>query len=86
MRQLIIASSTFGSLVVFALVVDLFDAAFMFLLFGVLPGHDKQLSANQMLSIYSGATVLIVGYSLRNHFATAAKFISLNFPRRSSAS
>jgi hypothetical protein len=86
MRQLTIVLSLIGSFVVYALVVNLFDALFMFLLFGVLPGRSEQLSANQMLTIYGGATALIVAYALRGRFAVAAKFISLNLPRRSSAS
>lgn len=86
MRQLTVAVSLTGSFIIYALVVNLFDALFMFLLFGVLPGRTEQLSANHMLTIYCGATLLIVTYALRGRFVVAAKYVSLNLPRRSSAS
>lgn len=65
MRQTAIATSLLGSFVLFALTINLFDTLVMFLLFGILPGQDTPVSANQMLAIYAGATVIVVTYALR---------------------
>ena len=70
MRQVIIGLSLLVSFVIFALTVQLFDVLVMFLLFGILPGQARPLSANQMLAIYGGATVLVAGYALRGHIAS----------------
>jgi hypothetical protein len=58
-RKLIISTCLVGSFVIFAAVINLYDAMFMFLLFGILPGRDEQLSANQMLVLYSTAGILL---------------------------
>jgi hypothetical protein len=59
MRKLIISTCLAGSFFIFAAVINLYDALFMFLLFGILPGRDEQLSANQMLVLYGAAGILL---------------------------
>lgn len=73
MRQIIITTSLIGSLAIFALTIDLFEHVVMFALFGFIPGRSEPLSANQMLAIYSFATLCATSYQLRAHLAVNAK-------------
>lgn len=77
MRQTVIVISLLGSLMLFAMTINLFDTLVMFLLFGILPGQDTPVSANQMLTIYSGATVVVVAYALRGSVALILRAIRL---------
>lgn len=78
MRQAIIWLNVIGMFIMFALTIDLFDALVMFLLFGILPGREEPLSANQMLSIYAAATLFVCGYAMRS---TVQSLLRLS-PRR----
>ena len=75
MRQTLIIASLVGSTVIFALVIDLFDTLFMFLLFGILPGQGQRLSANEMLTIYGGAAAAVLIYGLRARLSALVGFV-----------
>jgi hypothetical protein len=69
MRRLVIIASLVGSLTVFALSIDLFDALFMFIFFGVIPGRVEPLPAFEMLMVYSIAGLIVVTFALRGWIA-----------------
>ena len=70
MRQLIIASSLIGSFLIFSMVVNLLVTLVMFLLFGILPGRPEPVSANNMLAIYTAATIVVAGYAFRSNISS----------------
>lgn len=65
MKNTLTIINLFGSFIIFALVTDLFDHAFMFLLFGFIPGREEPLTANQMLIIYGISAVAVFSYGIR---------------------
>lgn len=65
MRRTLIITSLLGSLVIFALTIDLFDAIFMFVFFGVTPFRAEPIPAVQMLLVYSLTASVIIVYALR---------------------
>lgn len=73
MRQAIITFNLIGSFVIYALSIDLFDNLIMFLLFGIVPGKNEQLSANQMLLLYTIAAVAVTVYYARPSLANLLK-------------
>ncbi|MDQ5932017.1 MAG: hypothetical protein QG649_102 [Patescibacteria group bacterium] len=64
MNKVVTILSIFGSFIIYALTVDLFEQLFMFVLFGFIPGRAEPLTANQMLFIYGFATIVVTTYSL----------------------
>lgn len=86
MRQAIVAVSLLGSLTIFALSVHLFDTLVMFLLFGILPGQERQLSANQMLTIYFAATAIVTLYGLRGATVSLTRMLRAKSQRAPRAS
>lgn len=73
MRRFIIIASLAGSFLIFALTIDLFDAIFMFVFFGVLPFKATPIPATEMLAIYSLAGVAVVAYALRNRLSALVR-------------
>lgn len=65
MRRLLIKASLAGSLIVFALSIDLFDAIFMFVFFGVVPLKAEPIPAVQMLLVYMAAGLFVLAYGFR---------------------
>lgn len=65
MRRMLIISSLTGSLIIFALTIDFFDAVFMFVFFGVVPFKAQPIPAIEMLLIYSLAGIAVLTYALR---------------------
>ena len=53
MRQVVIIASHMGSFVFFALATNIFEHAFLFALFGILPHQVEPLSPDQMLWFYT---------------------------------
>lgn len=86
MRQGVIIANLTGSFIVFALTIDLFDTLFMFVLFGIVPGRTEPLSANQMLFIYSAASIVTVAYALRGRFVAMARSLRAGQRQQSRAS
>ena len=81
MRQIVIGLCLLGSLLIFALTVDLFDTIVLFLLFGILPGRTAPLSPDHMLSIYAVVSVFVIGFSLRDSVAPTLSSLRSNLPR-----
>ncbi len=84
MRQLLTFLNLFGSFIVLALTIDLFDTMFMFLLFGVLPNRSEPLSANQMLMIYGAASVIVAGFAVRSSAVLLLSSLKFIYRQRSS--
>ncbi len=84
MRQLLTYLNIFGSFIVLALTIDLFDTMFMFLLFGVLPNRSEPLSANQMLMIYGAASVIVAGFAVRSSVVLLLSSLKFIYRQRSS--
>lgn len=81
MRQMIIGLSLLGSLLIFALTVDLFDMIVLFLLFGILPGRTAPLSPDHMLTIYAVVSVFVIGLSLKDTVVPTLSSLRSNLPR-----
>lgn len=82
MRQAIITLCLFGSFIVFALTVNLFDTLVMFILFGILPNDTTRVSPDQMLLIHGGSALVITLYALRRSVRTGAKLVVRAFARK----
>lgn len=65
MRQILICLNLTGCFVVYALSIDLFENAVLFLLFGILPGREQPVPATEMLAVYAGAALLVLGYAMK---------------------
>lgn len=65
MRRMLIIASLAGSLIVFALSVNLFDTLFMFIFFGVVPFKSEPIPADEMLLVYIVAGAFVLAYALR---------------------
>ncbi|GEM_PF-1560627 len=65
MRRSLIATSLAGSFIIFSLTIDLFDAIFMFVFFGVIPFTTEPIPAMQMLLVYMAAGLFVLSYALR---------------------
>lgn len=65
MRNSLIKVSLAGSLIVFALTIDLFDAIFMFVFFGIVPLKAEPIPAVQMLLVYTAAGLFVLTYAFR---------------------
>lgn len=85
MRQATTILSLLGSFIIFALTVNLFETSVMFVLFGILPDGSQRLSANQMLTIYLAATVLVLGNAFRSSTAGAISALRSHRPKHSHA-
>ena len=81
MRQMVIGLSLLGSLLIFALTVDLFDTIVLFLLFGILPGRTAPLSPDQMLTIYAVISVFVIALSLKDTVVPTLSSLRSNLPR-----
>jgi hypothetical protein len=75
MRRLLIAGSLAGSFVVFALSIDLFDALFMFVFFGVTPLRAEPIPALEMLMVYSVAGFVVITYALRGSIMSLLRIV-----------
>ena len=65
MRRSLITTSLVGSLTIFVLTIDLFDAIFMFVFFGIVPFNTEPIPAIQMLLVYVAAGAFVLAYALR---------------------
>ncbi len=81
MRQAITIFSLFGSFVIFALTVNLFETVVMLLLFGVLPDRSEPISANVMLSVYVASGTLVFGYIVQRNLSRLRTYLRMVFPK-----
>ena len=78
MRTSIIIASLIGSFLVFSASTDLFNSLFMLVLFGVVPGSNVPLPADQMLTIYALCASVIVAYCLRGGAHNLIRLLRIN--------
>lgn len=76
MRQAVIYVSLCGSLILYMLTINLFESMLLFVLFGLMPGSEQQLSAAQMLTIHGVIGSALASYVARRHIRNAARALS----------
>ena len=79
MREFIISASLIGSLLIYALVINVSEMLIMFTLFGIVPGSEKVLTPLQMQQVWLTIAILaVVSFAaprLRNYRLSSRKTV-----------
>lgn len=66
MRKTVILTSLIGSFCVFGITSGFFEAAFMFVLFGIVPGNAYPLSPVTMLTIFTASLGAFLSFNVQS--------------------
>lgn len=81
MYKAVVMGSIIGSAYIFCLTINLFDAALMFLFFGITPDRATQLPATLMLQAYAIASVVFVVTMFRHQLGRAVAMLPISVSR-----